>query len=102
MKRRLTDIGLENLTAKAGERVEVFDTLMPGLCIRVGANGRKSWSLHFRIAGRGPSGSRGQLKRLTLGQYPLVSLAIAREKQRRAAMIWLSGASIRPRSRNPI
>ncbi|MCU0832757.1 MAG: integrase family protein, partial [Rhizobiaceae bacterium] len=84
MKRRLTDIGVENLTAKAGERVELFDTLMPGLCIRVGTNGRKSWSLQYRVAGRGPSGNRGQLKRLTLGQYPLVSLAAAREKAKAA------------------
>ena len=52
MKRRLTDIALENLAAPSSGRIEIFDTLMPGLAVRVGITNRKSWSFNYRIAGR--------------------------------------------------
>jgi hypothetical protein len=84
MKRTLTEVGLANLEAPASGRVEIFDSLMPGLCARIGISRRISSSFHYRVAGRGVGGKRGQLKRLSFGQYPLISLAEARELARKA------------------
>ena len=84
MKKRLTDVGVEKLASQKGKRVEVFDALTPGLVVRVTESGRKSWSLMYRVAGRGPEGKRGPLRRMTLGQYPLVGLTDARELARKA------------------
>ncbi|WP_018690353.1 tyrosine-type recombinase/integrase, partial [Ahrensia kielensis] len=79
-----TELSIQRLSVNAGERYDVFDTLTPGLVLRVGSKGRKSWSLMYRIAGRGEDGMRGKLQRLTLGQYPIVKLEEAREKARMA------------------
>ncbi|MFL5323539.1 MAG: Arm DNA-binding domain-containing protein, partial [Microvirga sp.] len=54
----------------SGERVEYADELTPGLHLRVGNNGHKSWSVVFRVGGR--------KNRMTLGIYPALSLANAR------------------------
>ena len=52
--------------------------------MRLAPSGRKSWSFHYRIAGRGEGGKRGHARRLSLGNYPLVGLAEAREKAKQA------------------
>jgi hypothetical protein len=52
-------------------RFEVFDTLVPGLAIRVSPSGRKSFTLYYRHHGR--------LRRVGLGRYPDVLLGDARK-----------------------
>lgn len=47
-----------------------------GLALRVSPDGTKTWSLRYRRQ------ADGKLRRLTLGQYPDVSLAVARERAR--------------------
>lgn len=84
MRKRLTEVGVEKIAPQAGKRLEVFDALTPGLAVRVTETGRKSWSLMYRVAGRGEGGKRGPLRRMTLGQYPLVRLAEARDLARAA------------------
>ena len=84
MRARLTDRSVETLTPRPGERQEVFDTLLPGLCLRVTETGKKSWSVMCRVAGAGENGNRGRLRRLTLGSYPLVDLKTARQRARDA------------------
>lgn len=54
-----------------GQRYEVFDTLVPGLAIRVSASGRKTFTLYYRHHGR--------MRRLGLGRYPDVLLEKARK-----------------------
>lgn len=44
-----------------GDYYDVFDGLVPGLAVRVGPTGTKSFRLYYR--------SRGKLRRLTLGAY---------------------------------
>ncbi len=62
--------------AKAtGERYDVADGKVPGLQLRVGASGRKSWALMYRIGGR--------QRRLVLGTYPAVSLKDSRAEARK-------------------
>ena len=73
-----------NLTAKTlaalkpvGDRqVDYFDASLPGFCVRVSAGGEKSFGVLYRFGGR--------FRRLTLGGYPPLSLADAREMAREA------------------
>jgi integrase len=67
--KRLTAVSVEQARS-SGERVEYADELTPGLRLRVGNNGHKSWSVICRVGGR--------KKRMTLGSYPALSLANAR------------------------
>lgn len=76
-------MALETLTAKTLEHLsttrvqeEISDPLTPGLSIRVGRGGTKTFYARYRIGGR--------VKRLKLGIYPRLSLADAREKARDA------------------
>lgn len=77
MKKHLTDIGIQNLrTPKVGQ-LEIFDLGYPGLALRVGYGGAKAFVLFHR--------ENGRLKRTTLGRWPKVSLAQARDSWRRIA-----------------
>src|SRR4051812_13874529 len=85
MKSRLTEIGVKRLAPNRNKRLEIHDELAPGLMLRVTENGRKSWSVLYRVAGQGAAGNRGALRRMTLGGYPLVDLRTAREQARAIA-----------------
>jgi integrase len=72
---RLTDAAVQRLKAAPGKRVDYFDSVVAGLCLRVagkttGSEGSRSWTLFYRFGGR--------QKRLTLGRYPGMPLADAR------------------------
>ena len=68
----LTDRTLRSLgTEEAG--LELRDEKTPGLALRVGKSGKLTFSLSYRMGGRGSA-----KRRLTLGAYPAVSLAEAR------------------------
>ncbi|MBM3266318.1 MAG: tyrosine-type recombinase/integrase [Candidatus Sericytochromatia bacterium] len=55
-------------------RAEYLDRHLTGLGLRVSSSGRKTWYVLFRTKGD------PKLKRLTLGSYPAMSLADARER----------------------
>ena len=60
---------------------EVFDSKVPGLTIRISPQGSKSFSVLYRIGGRN--------RRLTLGRYPIVTLADARKRARQVLnQVW--------------
>ena len=60
---------------KPGEnRAEYWDAKVSGLCLRITPNGVRSWTFRYR-----PKGSTS-FKRLALGYYPDVGLALARER----------------------
>lgn len=84
MKKKLTEMAVSKIAPEAGRRLEVFDTLTPGLALRVTERGKKSWSVMYRVAGRGTGGNRGPLRRMTLGAYPLIDLKAARDRARAA------------------
>ena len=63
------------MRAPASGRVEYFDTLLPGFGLRVTAGGAKSWIVMTRV--------HGKLKRVTLGRYPALGLADARDQARK-------------------
>jgi integrase len=57
-------------------QIDHFDKGFPGLALRVSYGGGKSWVFFYRIAGK--------LRRMTLGTYPALSLAEARDAWREA------------------
>jgi integrase len=81
--RKLTDSVVQAAVrrASAGTR-DLFDAAVPGLALRIGLR-VASWSLMVRVAGEGGVSVRGFKKkgkrtRLSLGEYPTVSLQAAR------------------------
>jgi integrase len=77
MKKHLTDASIQRFRAPKQGQQEVFDLGYPGLCLRMGVGGAKSFVLFHRV--------NGALKRVTLGRWPRVSLADARNAWRRVA-----------------
>src|SRR5262245_19980419 len=69
------------------KRVDYFDAdrALPGFGLRVTPNGVKTWSVLYRNAS-------ARLRRLTLGKYPRVGLADARELARKALADVVHGA----------
>ena len=75
MKRHLTDASVQRLRPPSRDSIEVFDLGYPGLALRIGNGGAKSFVLFYRYAGK--------LRRETLGRWPETSLGAARERWRR-------------------
>jgi integrase len=82
--KRLTDLSLRSLVKshRAGEK-RIADGSVPGLSIRIFAGGAANFSFLVRVAGEGgvnQSGKRllGKKIRVSLGNYPQVSLHAAR------------------------
>lgn len=74
MKRVLTDALLRTLAPPLHGRLEVSDTRCPGLAFRVTPTGARSWCFRFRDP------RNGRTSRATIGRYPDISLAAARDR----------------------
>ena len=73
--KHLTDPGIGKMSkAKKGKRVERFDAGAPGLALRITEKGVKSWSVYYWLDGKH--------QRLTLGVWPEIGVAVAREQAR--------------------
>jgi len=75
-KLRLTSAAVGRFHLPSTGQVEYYDTHLPAFGIRVSYSGTKAWFLMTRVDRK--------LTRLTLGRYPAMSLADAREKAREA------------------
>src|SRR5215218_321151 len=79
----LTDTKLRDIKAN-GKRREYPDR--GGLVLRVTARGARTWTVSYRVRGKGEVGGErvaqlaGGKRRLTLGDYPTVGLAEARAR----------------------
>ena len=69
----LTDAAVRKATAIGGRTTEYRDAKTPGIALRVTAKGSKSWTLRYRTRS-------GAQRRYTIGPYPAVPLALAREQ----------------------
>ena len=92
----LTETRLRALRA-SGARLELPDR--DGLSLRVSQRGVMTWSVVFRVQGEGQAGGArrdrlsGDKRRITLGEYPLISLAEAREKALTVRRLARTGAN---------
>ena len=75
---RLSDIGVRNLKPIERRQLDIYDSTIPGFGVRVSPKGTKSFFVYYRV-GR-------CAKRLTLGRFPVLRLAEAREQARRALL----------------
>ena len=75
-KKALTAASVERIKPPTKGQVEVFDKGYPGLALRISYGGRKTWSAFYRL--------NGKLHRISLGTYPAMGLAEAREAWRQA------------------
>jgi len=73
---KLTDLKVKKAAIPASGRTEYYDAALLGFGLRVSERGTKSWILFYRTNGRN--------RRLTLGRYPAIGLADARELARDA------------------
>jgi integrase len=73
-KLRLTSVAVDRLSAPQAGQTEYYDTYLPAFGLRVSYSGTKAWFLMTRVDGK--------LTRITLGRYPALSLAGARDKAR--------------------
>ena len=71
MSEILTDLTLRKLLPRGSSRVEIWDAKVSGFGVRVSPSGSKSFVLVYR--------HKGRPRRMTLGKYPLMGLAVARE-----------------------
>ena len=74
----LTDIALRNLKPTIGRQVDVYDSKIRGLAVRISPMGTKAFVVWYRI------GSKA--RRLTLGRFPTMSLAEARKRAQEALL----------------
>lgn len=72
---RLTDALVRSLKPR-NKRYDLYDATLPGFGVRVATSGALSWVLLTR--------QNGRRKRVTLGRFPVMSLAKARETARTA------------------
>jgi integrase len=74
----LTDVAVRNLKPSAGLQVDVYDSRIRGLAVRVSPMGTKAFVVWYRIGGKA--------RRLTLGRFPTMSLGEARKRAQEALL----------------
>ena len=91
MKRHLTDASVQRIKPPAKSSLEVFDLGYPGLALRIGHGGAKTFEVFYRV--------NGKLRRETLGRWPAISLAEARMAWRKTREAIAKGEA--PRRESP-
>ena len=89
--RSLTVAAVARLKPPAAGQTDYFDRGFPGLALRVGYGGSKTWVYFHRL--------HGKLRRHTLGRFPAMELAAARDAWRAARKLVDKGES--PAHRRP-
>ncbi len=68
----LTDKMIAGLTSEGKVQRDLYDAVVPGLILRVTAEGTKVWTIRYSVG--------KERKRATLGRHPAIGLAVARDK----------------------
>ena len=82
-KKASTEVGLDKMSAPRGGRREIGDAVQPGLVLRIGETGVKSWSVIYKVPGERGVSRTGR---------PLTSKSFTR----RALALPPASASVRP------
>jgi integrase len=80
MQAKLTKRALDALRAPAEGRAYVYDTELPGFGVVVASSGGISFFVQYRVPGAGRAGAA---KRMRLGQYPAITVDIARAEAKK-------------------
>lgn len=88
-RKTLTDKGITALKPEPGKRRHVFDSIIPGLAVRVTEKGVKTFVLITRL--------HGKQRWITLGRVGVLSLAQARTEAGKAVVKAKAGEDPRPR-----
>lgn len=104
MRLKLSDYGIARLKPPAAGRLEVADLIVPGLFLRITPRDVRSFSVAFKVRGEGGYSETGRAlvgvqHRITLGRYPQVGLAAARDKARTLLEAVSEGTDPRPARR---
>lgn len=104
MRLKLSDYGIARLKPPDEGRLEVADLICPGLVMRITPRDVRSWSVAFKVRGEGGYSETGRplvgvQHRITLGRYPQVGLAAARDKARTLLEVVSEGRDPRPERR---
>ena len=75
-KLKLTDRNIKSIPAPGSGQVDVYDLVLPAFGVRVSTAGSRSFFIMTRAAGS------PRLRRMTLGRYPVIGLAQARQAAR--------------------
>lgn len=98
----LTEVKIRNARANGDKRLELSDG--NGLTLRVSPDGRKAWTVTYRVAGGGKFDATlgrnraGDKKRVSVGYWPSVTLAQARAAASAIRAQALTGADPKPAS----
>ena len=84
---KLTDAAVARIKPPEKGQAEFFDALLPSFGLRVSYSGTKAWFVMTRVDRK--------LIRMTLGRYPMLSLADARAKAREVIQCAASGVDPR-------
>src|SRR5262245_7282942 len=76
--RMLTDVAVRNLKPIMGRQIDIYDCKIRGLMVRVSPMGTKAFAVWYRVGGKG--------RRLTLGRFPIMTLAEARKRAQEALL----------------
>jgi integrase len=79
-KKKLTDAAISRLKPPTAGQEDYWDALTPGFGIRISHGGSRTWLVQARILKNGA----WKQTRITLGRYPTMTLAEAREAAREA------------------
>lgn len=73
--------------APSGSRIEYRDTDKRGLCLRINQKGRIVFSVHKRV-------KNGRTERITIGEYPSITIEQARNKALEIVSMLTNGVSV--------
>jgi len=92
-RQRITDRTLTRIHRVIGDRIEIWDELLPGFGVRITDRGIKSFFVFARL--------HGKALRVTLGAYPAMDLSSARQAARNVMQVVQRGEDPRVNRKRP-
>jgi integrase len=82
-RKNLTEEGVAKLKPPVAGQIDYFDALVPGLILRLGYGGAKTWLVRHYLKRAGKDGKRVSIPTTAkLGRYPILKVKEARDKAR--------------------